>query len=82
MTTTMPTEPVPDPVIGLYIDLSRAISLAGTWLCIVRKVPDGSLRVEALESSGQTPYPNPPAGMPVTNLTAADLSAIVDALWK
>ena len=78
----VPTGTLPNHVIGLYIDMSQATSLAGTRLCMVGKLPDGSLWVEALESTGQTPYPGPPAGMPVTNLTPADFSAIVDASWN
>jgi hypothetical protein len=68
-------------VIGLYIDLSRATSLAGTRLCLVRKLQDGSLDLERIELSDGTPDPGPPAGMPVPHLTGVDLAAVVDALW-
>jgi hypothetical protein len=76
-----PTDNLPGRVIGLYIDMSRATSFAGTRLCLVRTMPDGSLQVDALESTDERPYPEPPAGMPVPHLTAADLAAVVDAVW-
>jgi hypothetical protein len=76
------TDLLPGRVIGLYIDMSWATSIAGTRLCLVRTLPDGSLHLAPLELIDGIPDNGPPAGMTVPNLTPADLAVVVNALWS